>query len=75
MTKNVIVAIALISLVSLCACKNSSEKYKVESSLPVNQVSGIELNENKEIVVRKVPKEFDIWQVKPCDERFIYILT
>lgn len=75
MKKNVIVAIALINLVSLCACKNSSEEYKVESNLSVNQVSGIELNENKEIVARKVPKEFDIWQIKPCDERFIYILT
>lgn len=75
MKKKLAIVIFLICLVILSACKNNDMEINSGSSIIDDEKSGNQILENKEIFERKMPDELKISTLKPCDERFIYLLT
>ena len=75
MKRNLVVVIFLICLVILSACKNNDMKINSGSSIIDDEKSENQILVNNEIFKRKIPDELKISNIKPCDERFIYLLT
>lgn len=75
MKKKLAVVIFLICLVILSACRNNDMEINSGSSIIDDEKSGNQILENNEILERKMPDELKISTLKPCDERFIYLLT
>ena len=75
MKKYLPVIILLICLLILCACKNNDVEINSGNSIFDDEKSENQIFVNNEILERKMPDELKISNIKPCDERFIYLLT
>lgn len=75
MIKNIILAIVLACLITICGCKNNNEEYRSGNDISGNQILESQQTELNKIIEKKIPNEIDIWQMKSCDDRFVYILT
>ena len=75
MIRNIILVIVLACLITICGCKNNNEEYRSGNDISGNQILESQQTELNKIIEKKIPNEIDIWQMKSCDDRFVYILT